>query len=212
MPLDLSNTLVIGIASTALFDLTEADNVFRTKYEKDRDTAIDEYRQYMLKRENNPLADGTGMPLVKALLELNKNYQAPDEPPLVEVVVMSRNSPETGVRVMNNIRSQKLNISRYAFTGGESVVDYLDAFDVDLFLTTDVSDAQAIIDSRSCALLPSFLLFQRGRYELLSMVTLLFLMKAANLFIKQRGCQASMKMKTYSRIFQCLKDPMPAYF
>jgi 5'-nucleotidase len=151
MPLDLSNTLVIGIASTALFDLTEADTVFKAKYEQDRDTAIDEYRQYMLKKENDPLADGTGMPLIKALLELNKKYQAHGESPLVEVVVMSRNSPETGVCVMNNVRSQKLSISRYAFTGGESVVDYLDAFDVDLFLTTDVSDAQAVIDSGSCA-------------------------------------------------------------
>src|SRR5260370_36698168 len=71
--------------------------------------------------------------------------------PLVEVVVMSRNSPETGVRVLNNIRSRRLPISRHAFTGGESVVSYLDAFDVDLFLTTNVGDAQRVIDGRACA-------------------------------------------------------------
>jgi 5'-nucleotidase len=69
----------------------------------------------------------------------------------VEVVVMSRNSPETGVRVFNNIRSRGLPISRHAFTGGESVVDYLDAFSVDLFLTTNVDDAQRIIDAKACA-------------------------------------------------------------
>ena len=62
--------------------------------------------------------------------------------PLIDVVVMSRNSPETGVRVFNNIRQRKLSISRHAFTGGESVVDYLDAYSVDLFLTTNVRDAQ----------------------------------------------------------------------
>jgi 5'-nucleotidase len=64
---------------------------------------------------------------------------------------MSRNSPETGVRVFNNIRQRALPISRHAFTGGESVVDYLDAFDVDLFLTTNVMDAQKVIDGKVCA-------------------------------------------------------------
>lgn len=62
-----------------------------------------------------------------------------------------RNSPETGVRVFNNIRRLKIPISRFAFTGGESVVDYLDAYDVDLFLTTNVNDAQKVIDGKSCA-------------------------------------------------------------
>jgi len=147
---NLSNTLVIGISATALFDLKEADQVFREKYAEDKDTAIVEYRKYMLEREDESLEDGTGMPLVKALLELNK-YQPEDEDPLVEVVVMSRNSPETGIRVLQNIRNRQLKISRHAFTGGESVVDYLDAFDVDLFLTTMVKDAQKVIDGKTCA-------------------------------------------------------------
>jgi 5'-nucleotidase len=151
MPLDLSQTLVVGISATALFDLAEADKVFRAKFDEDRETAVAEYRAYMLEREDEPLADGTGMHLVKALLALNK-FKAPDESrPLVEVVVMSRNSPETGIRVFNNIRSRQLRISRHAFTGGESVVPYLDAFDVDLFLTTNVRDAQRVIDAGTCA-------------------------------------------------------------
>jgi 5'-nucleotidase len=148
--LDLSDTLVIGVTATALFDLSEADSVFRSKYAEDKDTAIQHYREYMLARENEPLSDGTGMPLVKALLDLNR-YQPEGEPLLIEVVVMSRNSPETGVRVFNNIRERKLSISRHAFTGGESVIDYLDAYDVDLFLTTDIKDAQRVIDGKKCA-------------------------------------------------------------
>lgn len=151
MPLDLSQTLVVGISATALFDLTEADGVFRAKFAEDKQTAVSEYRAYMLARENDPLEDGTGMPLVKALLALNKYKTAEASSPLVEVVVMSRNSPETGVRVFNNIRSRRLPISRHAFTGGESVVNYLDAFDVDLFLTTNVKDAQRVIDDGNCA-------------------------------------------------------------
>jgi 5'-nucleotidase len=151
MPLDLSDTLVVGIAATALFDLKTADAVFRAKFERDRQTAVAEYRAYMLEHENEDLADGTAMPLVKSLLGLNRFQQAGDKSPLVEVVVMSRNSPETGVQVFNNIRKQSLPISRHAFTGGESVVEYLDAFDVDLFLTTNVKDAQRVIDGKLCA-------------------------------------------------------------
>ncbi len=150
MALDLSDTLVIGITATALFDLSEADSVFRSKYAEDKDTAIQLYREYMLKREDDPLKDGTGMPLVDALLRLNE-YQPKAEAPLIEVVVMSRNSPETGVRVFNNIRERDLPISRHAFTGGESVVDYLEAYDVDLFLTTNINDAQKVIDGKTCA-------------------------------------------------------------
>lgn len=150
MPVDLSDTLVVGISATALFDMSESDSVFRNKYKEDKNTAIEEYRKYMLERENDPLEAGTGMPLVKALLNLNK-YQPEDEAPLVDVVVMSRNSPETGIRVFHNIRNNKIDITRHAFTGGESVVDYLDAYEVDLFLTTNVSDAQKVIDARTCA-------------------------------------------------------------
>jgi 5'-nucleotidase len=151
MPLDLSDTLVVGISATALFDLAEADAVFKAKYSQDRQTALAEYRDYMLAREKEPLADGTGMSLVRALLGMNRHAPAGTAAPLVEVVVLSRNSPETGVRVFNSIRARGLPISRHAFTGGESVVDYLDAFDVDLFLTTNVEDAQRVIDSQTCA-------------------------------------------------------------
>lgn len=150
MPVELSDTLVIGITATALFDLSEADKVFRAKFDEDEETAIEEYRNYMLEHEDDTLNDGTGMPLVAALLNLNK-YQPKGESPLIDVVVMSRNSPETGICVLQNIRDREINITRHAFTGGEPVIDYLDAFDVDLFLTTNVSDAQSVIDGKKCA-------------------------------------------------------------
>jgi 5'-nucleotidase len=149
MPTDLSDTLVIGISSTALFDLSEADDAFRLHSAIDKTSAVQEYRTYMLAHEDEPLKPGTGMPLVKALLQLN-TYRACEALPLVEVVVMSRNSPETGIRVLHNIRKLGLPISRHAFTGGESVVDYLEAYDVDLFLTTDLNDAQRVIDGGMC--------------------------------------------------------------
>jgi len=150
MALDLSKTLVVGISATALFDLEEADGIFRAESAKDPDKAIEVYRAYMLEREDEDLAAGTALPLVKSLLRLNK-YQKENEPPLVEVVVMSRNSPETAVRVLKTVRGLELPITRSAFTGGETVTDYLDAFDVDLFLTTNLEDAQKVIDSKASA-------------------------------------------------------------
>lgn len=150
MPLDLTNTLVVGISTTALFDMSESDQIFRDALKNDPDQAIELFRSYMLKHEDIPLEPGTGFPLVSALLGLNQ-YKLPGESPLVEVVVMSKNSPDTGLRVLNSIRHHKLDITRSAFTAGESAADYVDAFGVDLFLTTDANDAQKVIDSRHCA-------------------------------------------------------------
>ncbi|GAB3481628.1 5'-nucleotidase [Marinomonas epiphytica] len=151
MAFDLSNTLVVGISATALFDMSESDRIFNEARLKDPSTAVEVYQKYMLERENEPLAPGTGYHLAKALLSLNEFKAEGDKSPLVEVVVMSRNSPDTGLRVLQTIRNDKLNITRSAFTAGESVSDYLEAFDVDLFLTTNVDDAQKVIDSRQCA-------------------------------------------------------------
>jgi len=147
---NLENTLVIGISATALFDLTKEDKLFKDEYKKHPETAIDIYRKHMFDSEDISLEEGIGFPLVKSLLNLNR-YQKKDEAPLVEVVVMSRNSPDTGVRVLNTIRELNLNITRSAFTAGESSADYLEAFDVDLFLTTNEEDAQKVIDNGVCA-------------------------------------------------------------
>jgi 5'-nucleotidase len=150
MPVTLSETLVVGIAATALFDLSAEDALFREQFTEDRDNAMDVYRTTMRERENDDLSPGTGYPIVEALLKLNR-YQPKGEAPLVEVVVMSRNSPETGLRVLNNIRKRGLSITRFAFTAGEPVVDYIEAFDVDLFLSMHIPDVQKVIDSRACA-------------------------------------------------------------
>lgn len=150
MALNLKETLVIGISATALFDLSEADKLFQKAYKEDKDEAIMKYREHMEEIEDKPLKKGIGYPLVKALLNLNK-YQKDGEPSLVEVVIMSRNSPFTGISVLNTIRAHGLGITRSAFTAGESTVDYLEAFDVDLFLTTNEEDAQNVIDSKVCA-------------------------------------------------------------
>ncbi len=151
MPVELNETLVVGISATALFDLAESDKIFQEKSKSDPDSAIDEYRKYMLEKEDEPLEDGTGMSLVRSLLNLNKHLDKDDNTPIVEVVVISRNSPATGIRVLKEIRRRNLDITRSAFIAGEKSSIYLGAFYVDLFLTTNEEDAQNVTDSNVCA-------------------------------------------------------------
>ena len=140
MSVDLSQILVIGVSSRALFDLEEENTIFNEK-------GLLEFRKYQYDHENELLQPGTAFYLVKSLLELNK--QASKQ--IVEVVVMSRNSPETGVRVMNSIKAHGLDINRLAFTGGELLYGYIAGYDVDLFLSKDPEDVQKVIDSGSSA-------------------------------------------------------------
>lgn len=140
MPVDLSDILVVGVSSRSLFDLEEENKVFETE-------GIDGYRRYQLEHENDLLKPGTAFHLVQSLLQLNKDSKKR----IVEVVVMSRNSPETGMRVINSVREHGLEITRMAFSGGEPLALYIDAFDIDLFLSKDVKDVQTVIDSRQCA-------------------------------------------------------------
>lgn len=140
MPLDLSEILVIGVSSRSLFDLEEENKIFE-------DRGITAYREYQLAHENEILKPGTAFHLVQSLLHLNKEAQKR----IVEVIVMSRNSPETGVRIMNSVRECRLDITRMAFSGGEPLAPYIDAFNIDLFLSKDINDVQTVIDSKTCA-------------------------------------------------------------
>lgn len=140
MAIDFSEILVIGVSTRALFNLETENQVFDVQ-------GIEAFREYQLQYEDEILERGTAFYLVQSLLELNKiaNKQ------IVEVVVMSRNSPETGMRVLNSIEKYELPITRVALTGGEPLAPYIDAYDVDLFLSKDAKDVQAVIDSKQSA-------------------------------------------------------------
>jgi 5'-nucleotidase len=140
MPVSLSDILVIGISSRALFDLEDENKIYEEK-------GLPEYRKYQRENEKTILKPGTAFYLVEALLNLNKF----SEDRLVEVIVMSSNTPETGVRMLNTIAHYGLDITRSAFTGGGRLDGYIEAFEVDLFLSKDETDVQAIIDSGTCA-------------------------------------------------------------
>lgn len=125
MAYDLTKRLVIGLASSALFDLEESDRVFRSGGEQC-------YRNYQRENEKKPLAKGVAFPFIKRLLSLNK--LSDENGALVEVILLSRNDPDTGLRVMNSIEHHKLNITRAVFLQGKSPLPYIPAFDIELFL------------------------------------------------------------------------------
>lgn len=137
MPFSLDNLLVVGISSRALFDLEAEEAIFRTQ-------GLNAYRQHQLDNENAILKLGAGFALVRALLKLNA--LAPGQR-FVEVVIMSRNSSETSMRIFNSISHYGLDITRAVLSGGASLAPYLHAFNVSLFLSLHEDDVQAAINS-----------------------------------------------------------------
>jgi 5'-nucleotidase len=142
MPYNLNDLLVIGITSRALFDLEEADSVFKRQ-------GIEAYRDHQRSRETDILAPGTGFSLVQNLLRINDQVHEP----VVEVVVISRNDADSGIRILNSIEAHDLGITRAAFTDGRPPWPYLKAFDCDLFLSAEPEDVeQALRNNRPAAL------------------------------------------------------------
>ncbi|MEI8667440.1 5'-nucleotidase [Pseudoalteromonas sp. B131b] len=138
MAYELGKRLVIGVASSAMFDLLESDTVFRKQGEE-------EYRKYQLENLDNPLNKGVSFSFIKRLLSLNNLSENPKTDPLVEVVLLSRNDPDTGLRVMKSIKHHGLPISRAIFMQGKSPYEYIPALSISLFLSGNSSDIKEAI-------------------------------------------------------------------
>lgn len=126
-----TDTLVIGVASSALFDLTESNAVFEEQGE-------DKYRSFQEAQYEEQLAPGIAFPFIRRLLGLND--LATGSSPVVEVIVLSRNDPETGARVMRSIETHGLPMTRAVFTQGSSPYKYMPAFGMKLFLSANPKD------------------------------------------------------------------------
>lgn len=131
----LGNSLVIGIASSALFDLTESDLVFRTEGRA-------AYERYQDDHLADRLTPGTAFAFIQRLLGLNDL-----QPDLVEVIVLSRNSPKSGLRVMESIRAHGLPISRAIFREGLAAHEFMPDFNMSLFLSANQPDVVEAVAS-----------------------------------------------------------------
>jgi 5'-nucleotidase len=135
MAYSLDDRLVIAIASSALFDLSESDRVYRER-------GVDEYRRFQREHEKDVLAPGVAFSLIKRLLALNGSAAADR---VVEVILLSRNDPDTGLRVFTSIQHHELEISRAVFVSGRDPFRYLGAFNAALFLSANPEDVRKAI-------------------------------------------------------------------
>lgn len=133
----IDRKMVIGVSSRALFDLTIENEIFEKQ-------GLEAYCSYQIEHEQDILKPGPGFRLIESLLRLNR-YSP--EGNLVEVIIMSRNSPDTSLRVFNTIEHYGLDITRSVLVSGASLAPYLTAFHTDLFLSAYEDDVQSAIDS-----------------------------------------------------------------
>jgi 5'-nucleotidase len=132
--------LIVAISSRALFDLSESHRVFETQ-------GVDAYRDYQVAHENDILEPGVAFGLARKLINLNATL---GDRGRVEVILISRNSSDTGLRVLTSAHHHGLDIARAAFTGGASPYRYVSAFGAHLFLSADPSDVRLALNA-GCA-------------------------------------------------------------
>lgn len=138
---DLSDhPLRIGISTRALFDLEEEHKIFEEE-------GLDAYVAVQRKREETLLSEGAGFPVIERLLRLNDT----EAKPVVEVILLSRNSPDLSLRAFNSIKKFGLNIKLGSFTSGRPLTPYVPSWNLDLFLSNETSDVRAVASAGTAA-------------------------------------------------------------
>lgn len=131
------NPFTITVSARALFNLEESHQIFEQE-------GVEAFEAYQREREHVMLEPGPVFPLVKKLLEFNENRPEGVRP--FEVVLLSRNSADTAVRVLNTIEEMKLPLIRAVFTGGEPSSTYIDAINPDLFLSSNPDEVAKVVN------------------------------------------------------------------
>ncbi|MES2362016.1 MAG: 5'-nucleotidase [Pseudomonadota bacterium] len=134
MATNLDGQLVVAISSRALFDLEEENRVF----EQADDRA---YMKLQLDRLEQPAKPGVAFSLVKKLLAFNTDVKR------VEVVMLSRNDPVSGLRIFRSAEVNKLPLERGVFTKGRAPYDYLRSLQANLFLSANPQDVRAALNA-----------------------------------------------------------------
>lgn len=134
MATNLDGQLVVAISSRALFDLEEENRVF----EQSDDRA---YMKLQLDRLEQPAKPGVAFSLVKKLLAFNTDVKR------VEVVMLSRNDPVSGLRIFRSAEVNKLPLERGVFTKGRAPYDYLRSLQANLFLSANPQDVRAALNA-----------------------------------------------------------------
>jgi 5'-nucleotidase len=145
--------LIVAISSRALFDLEHSHALFERE-------GIDAYSAFQRQHEDDLLAPGIAFPLVRKLLALNEGTlpgPGGQPAPRVEVILLSRNSSDTGLRIFNSIQHHGLDIRRATFTSGAPTWPYIRPFGADLFLSANPDSVRRALENGVAAatILPS---------------------------------------------------------
>ncbi|PZO76581.1 MAG: 5'-nucleotidase [Sphingomonas hengshuiensis] len=135
MAYPIDKKLVVGITSSALFDFTAEDEIFRTE-------GLAAFKKYQIDNRKKPPAPGAAFPFIKRLLGLNKKF--PGQSP-VEVVILSRNDPKAGSRITDAIPEYGLDISRSFFLSGQSPYPYMKAINACLYLSANKEEVKSAV-------------------------------------------------------------------
>ena len=188
--------LTVAISSRALFDLEESHKIYVEQ-------GIEAYCKYQIDHEDEKLNEGTAFPLVKKLLALNIGRVQPR----VEVILLSKNSADTGLRVFNSIQDHNLDITRAAFTSGETPYRYAKPFSADLFLSSDGQDVAEALEMGFAAatIIPSKMSNQGNNQLRIAFDgdAVIFSDDSEKIY-KERGLEAFVESET-----DAAKEPMP---
>ncbi|XP_034756479.1 cytosolic 5'-nucleotidase 1A-like [Etheostoma cragini] len=124
--------VTIAVSSRTLFDMAEERKIYE-------DEGLEKYAAYQVEHEDDPLKPGVAFPFVKALMNVNSRLRKlyPDSEELFDIVLMTNNHAQVGVRLINSINHYDLTIERFCMTGGKSPIGYLKAYLTNLYLSKD---------------------------------------------------------------------------
>ncbi|CAH2246030.1 cytosolic 5 -nucleotidase 1A-like [Pelobates cultripes] len=134
------NAVTIAVSSRTLFNMSEDRKVYEEE-------GVEKYVQLQQDQEEVPLQTGPAYPFVMAVEEVNKQLRElyPDSEELFDIVLMTNNHAQVGVRLINSINHYGLNIERFCMTGGKSPIGYLKAYLTNLYLSADSEKVQEAI-------------------------------------------------------------------
>ncbi len=133
------HALTVAISSRALFDLEESHRIYTEQ-------GLEAYARYQIEHEEELLEPGVAFALVRKLLRLNDPGHR-----RVNVILLSHNSADTGLRIFRAIEHHELDITQAAFTNGRSPYHYVSPFAADLFLSADPADVARALEAHTAA-------------------------------------------------------------
>lgn len=135
MPYPIENKLVVGVTSTALFDFSVEHQIYEQE-------GVAAFQRYQAANRDKIPEPGAAFPFIKRLLNLNRIF--PEEAP-VEVVILSRNDPQAGLRMMDAMPHYGLDITRAFFLSGTDPYPYMKAVNACLYLSTNRDEVRSAV-------------------------------------------------------------------